>query len=92
MNGNGYEGVRNGCPADGAGTLPRIVFDDSVDSVEVVCPVGRGLLNDASNVGDRPDGVSSLMGETLRAPSVTGLVPVVEALIRARCWFCSILA
>lgn len=84
--------MRNGCPAGVAGTLPLTVFDDSVDSVEVVCPVGGGLLNEASRVGDRFDGVSSLIGEILRAPKVAGLSPVVGVLIRARWWFCIILA
>jgi hypothetical protein len=67
--GKGYEGVRRAAWAGVGGTLPLIVLDDSVDSVDVVWAlVGSGLLNDASNDGEIIRGGSSLMGEILRAP------------------------
>jgi hypothetical protein len=57
-----------------AGTLPRIVLADSVDSVDVVCaPVGSGLLKEASSDGDKVEAVSSsLMGDTRRVPNPPG--------------------
>lgn len=92
MVGNGYDGVRKGCEADVEGTLPRMVFADSVDSVEVVCPVASGLQNEASSVGDKHEDVSSLIGDTLRVPRAAGLFPVLAASVRVHCCFCIIFA
>jgi hypothetical protein len=86
--GNGYDGVRRARPPAGVGgTLPRMVFPDSVDSVdrvdsaEVVCPVGSGVLNAPSSVGDMTDTGSSLIGDTRRA------IALATFFIRARCCF-----
>lgn len=66
--------MRKGIWAGVAGTLPRTVLEDSVDSVDVVRePVGIGLLNAASSEGDMASEDSSLIGETLRAPMDFGL-------------------
>ena len=92
--GNGYDGVRRGRLAAGVGgTLPRMVLPDSVDSVdsvEVVCPVGSGLAKASSSVGDRADTGSSLMGEMRRASELETGAPTdaFAPFRRARCCLC----
>lgn len=77
MYGKGYDGVRRAPTAGVGGTLPRIVLADSVDSVDAVwAPVGNGLLKAASSEGDMEEDVSSLIGETLRAPRLPGLAAI----------------
>lgn len=50
-----------------------VLDDDSVETVELLCEVGNGLLKAASSEGDMPSGASSLIGETRRAPRLAGL-------------------
>lgn len=87
--GKGYEGVRRARAAGVGGTLPRIVFEDSVDSVDVVWPVGNGVLKAPSSVGDilAAGAGSSLIGDTRRAPRGLDPVALAALFIRTRCCF-----
>ena len=92
--GNGYDGVlRAAWPAGVGGTLPRMVLADSVDSVEVVAPVGSGLgvlAKAPSRVGDMAEIGSSLIGDTLRAPRAAVSVLPETFFMRWRCCCCRI--
>ena len=79
------------------GMLPRMVFADSVDSVDSVSPVARGiglgvgLLKAPSRVGEMPGMGSSLMGDMRRDPSGGALALFEDPRKRARYCCCSIL-
>jgi hypothetical protein len=94
--GKGYDGVRTAWVAGVGGMLPRMVLADSVDSVDVVRPVGSGfglgvgLLKAPSRVGEMPGMGSSLMGDMRRDPRAVAEALFEELRRRARCCCCSI--
>lgn len=74
-------------PAGVGGILPRIVLEDSVDSVEVVCAVGSGLAKAPSRVGEIVEAGSSLMGDTRRALNVVADAAFPGGFVLVRCCF-----